>query len=227
MIPVIVMLLMRRYQKNHPEQFIIFKAKLFYAIRIALLLTIALGVLMISRAQEKNLNYTIKKGGSKVGDMNIKEVRDGKKINLRLQSNIKASFILSFKANAVEEATYDNGLLIYSSVYQKLNGTEKVNKQIKYVDNSYMINDNGDEEKLENVKIYYNLVCIYGHEPLTTTLIYSDKYQRFLAIEKIKEHHYKIRFPDGTANEYWYQDGLCTKVKIDHTLYTAFMELNQ
>lgn len=226
MIPAIIMMLMRRYQKNNPEQFFLLKAKLFYLAKIALFLALAFCLILLTQAQEKNLSYTIKRNGKKVGDLKIKEVREGKKVSLKLESNVKTSFILSFSAKGIEEAKFDTGILVYSSVYQKLNGSEKVNKQIKYVDNGYVINNNGKEEKLTNIKIYYNLICIYNHEPLTATLIFSDKYQKFLSIQKMEDHHYKIKFPDGSANDYWYMNGRCTKIEIDHNLYSAVMELN-
>lgn len=227
MIPAIILMLMRRYQKNNPQQFLILKAKLFYAAKILFLVVAACVLVLMTRAQEKDLDYTIKRNGSKVGKMTVKEIKDGGKISLRLQSDIKTSFIFTFIAKGIEEAQYDNGVLVYSSVYQKLNGSEKVNKQIRFVNDEYIIRNNGKEEKLGNVKIYYNLVCIYNHEPLGTALIFSDKYQKFLDISKIEDHHYKIKFPDGSTNEYWFENGVCKKIEIDHTFYSATMELNQ
>jgi len=227
MIPAIILMLMRHYQKNHPQEFVMLKAKLRHAAKIVLIIAITICLVMISKAQEQNFSYTIKKSGSKIGDMNVKEVRDGSKINLKLVSNVKTSFLFTFTASGVEEATYDSGVLIYSSVYQKFNGSEKINKQTRYVNNVYIINNKGEEEKLENIRIYYNLVCVYSHEPCSTKLIYSDKYQKFLDIQRLDDHHYKIKFPDGSANEYWYQKGVCTKIEIDHTFYSVIMELNQ
>jgi hypothetical protein len=227
MIPAIILMLMRRYQKNYPQQFLVLKAKMFYAVRIVLMVAAALILVMITKGQEKNLSYTIKRNGSKIGIMQVKEIKDGKTISLRLQSDVKTSFIFTFSAKGIEEARYDNGILVYSSVYQRLNGSEKVNKQIRFANDSYVISNKGKEERLYNVKIYYNLVCIYNHEPNTTSLIFSDKYQKFLPIQKIEDHHYKIRFPDGSANEYWFENGTCKRIEIDHTLYSAVMELNQ
>lgn len=227
MIPAIIMLLMRRYQKTHPQYFLLLRAKMMYTARVLLFLLIALALVIFSKAQEKKLSYTIKRNGSQVGSMNISEVIQGSRISLRLQSVIKTRFIFSFSAKATEEAVYDKGLLLYSSIYQKLNGNEKMNKETRYVNNGYVIKEGDNEESLNNIQIRYNLVCLYGHEPLNTAWIYSDKYQKFLPIQKIEEHHYRISFPDGSANEYWYKNGLCTKVRINHSLYSAVMELNQ
>jgi hypothetical protein len=227
MIPAIIVMLMRRYHKNNPQQFVILKTKLFYTAKILFLIAAACIIVLIVRAQEKNLEYAVKRNGSKIGKMSVKEIKEGNRISLRLQSDIKVSFIFSFSAKGIEEANYDNGMLIYSSVYQKFNGNERVNKQIRYVNDAYVIKSNGKEETLNNVKIYYNLLCIYSHEPLSTAFIFSDRFQQFLSIQKLEEHHYKIKFPDGSANEYWFENGVCKKIGIDHSFYSATMELNQ
>jgi hypothetical protein len=227
MIPAIILMLIRRYQKNYPQQFLILKTQLFYTARIILMMVIVFLIALITRAQEKHLNYSIKRNGSTIGSMLVKEIKDGKTIRLKLESNIKTGFIFAFSAIGIEEAKYDNGVLVYSSVYQKLNGNEKLNKQIRYANNSYVVSNKGREQKLYNVKIGYNLVCIYNHEPVNTSLIFSDKYQKFLPIQKIQDHHYRIKFPDGSGNDYWFENGVCKKIEIDHTFYSAVMELNQ
>ena len=227
MIPAIVLMLMRRYYKTNPQQFLILKMKLFYAARILFLIIVTFFLVLIVKAQEKSLVYTIKRNGSRIGDMSLREVKRGNKVNLKLQSNIKTSFIFTFSAKGIEEASYDNGVMVYSSVYQKLNSSEKVNKQIRYVNDVYIIHNNGKEERLGNIKIYYSLLCIYSHEPLTTVLIFSDKYQKFLSIQRLEDHHYRIKFPDGSANDYWFENGICKKIEVDHLLYSAVMELNR
>jgi hypothetical protein len=227
MIPTIILILMRHYQKNNPQQFLVVKAKLLYAFKIVFFIGVAFIIAMVTRAQEKNLLYTVKKNGNKIGYMHVKENREGSIVRLSLKSDIKTSFIIRFSAVGIEEAKYDNGILVSSFVYQKLNGTEKINKQIRYVNGGYVINSKGIEEALTNEKIYYNLLCIYNHEPFQSVLIFSDKYQKFLPIYKIGEHHYRIKFPEGSANDYWFENGVCKKIEVDHAFYSVIMELNQ
>ena len=50
-----------------------------------LILTMAFGAF----SQERNLTYIIKKSGSEVGRMLIKEIRSGTKITLNMETNIK------------------------------------------------------------------------------------------------------------------------------------------
>ena len=181
----------------------------------------------IANAQHQNLAYTIKRDGQKIGSMNIMETKAGDKISYKLESEIKTKFIFSITAKGIEEAVYNKGVLVYSSIYQKLNGKEKLNTQIKLTGNNYVITDKEEKKQLHNVSIAYNMVCLYTNEPLHLVQIFSDKFQKFLAIQKIAEHHYKITFPDGNFNEYIYANGICKKIEVNHSFYNVLMELHQ
>jgi hypothetical protein len=226
MIPTMIILLLRRYRKSHPQECEVLRIKIFSMARIILLTLIAICFFVTAQAQEKSLAYSISRNGSNIGNMKVKEVQAGNTISLRMDTKVKASLVFSFTATAMEEAVYEKGVMVYSSIYQKMNGSEKVNKQTKKVGAHYVIASRGTEDSLHK-PIYYNMVCLYTHEPLRTTQIYSDKFQKFLAIETISDHHYRIRFPDGNANEYYYQDGLCLRVKVDHAFYSVTFELSK
>jgi len=217
---------LNRYQKNHPQAFLLVQTRLLYVGKILLCMAIGFFFTVAAKAQEKNLSYNIKRGSNKVGAMNLKEVRSGSKISLDLESEVKASFIFSFKASGIEKAVFDNGILVYSSIYQKLNGSEKINKQTKLVGKNYIVTNKGTQENLEHTAIYYTMVCLYTHEPIKTNRIYSDKFQKYLNIETIADHHYKINFPDGNSNEYYYQNGICTKIEVEHSFYHVVFELD-
>src|SRR5215216_5394884 len=181
----------------------------------------------ITNAQQQKLAYTIKRDGQKIGSMNIMETKAGDKVSYKLESEIKTKFIFSFTAKGIEEAVYNKGVLVYSSIYQKLNGKEKLNTQIKLTGNNYVITDKEEKKQLHNVSIAYNMVCLYRNEPLHLFQIFSDKFQKFLSIQKIAEHHYKITFPDGNFNEYIYANGICEKIEVNHSFYNVLMELRQ
>lgn len=225
MIPSIITLLLRRYSKRHPEQFMIIKRKLLHASKIFFLICLALCFFLVAKAQEQNLIYTIKRNGNVIGNMNVKEVRSGGKTSLSLQSNIKTTFLLTFTAKGKEEAIYENGKMIYSLVHQIQNGSEKINKKIFYVNNGYVVDNKGDKEKFESSNIKFNLICLYTQEPLTISHLYSDKLQKFLPIRKIAEHHYRVIFSDNNYNDYFYRNGICNKVVVNNFIYSVVMEL--
>ena len=125
----------------------------------------------------------------------------------------------------MEEAVYDSGLLVYSKVFQQLNGIEKLNQETRYVNGAYLTRISDGEKKLTDTRIYYNLVCIYTKEPLANTVVWSDKYQKFLPVYRIAAHKYRVKFPDGSHNEYSFRNGICHRVDVHHSFYKATMIL--
>jgi hypothetical protein len=64
-------------------------------------------------------------------------------------------------------------------------------------------------------------------EPLHLKKVFADKFKQFIPIETLGPHHYKITFPDGGSNEYYYKDGICVKGKLNTTWFTAELELKR
>ena len=71
------------------------------------------------------------------------------------------------------------------------------------------------------------MLNLYFQEPTPGTKIYSDSFQQLLQVERIGEGAYKIKLPDGNSCSYYYHDGRCTNIKIDHRFYSAELMLAQ
>jgi len=176
-------------------------------------------------AQEKRLTYNIKRNVDVVGNIRFVHGISGSRTVLTMESEVNTRFIFNFKANAKEEVIYDNGIMTSSSIFRKLNGSVKVDKKTKANGNAYTVYRGTKTETLNNYPIRYNMLSVYIIEPVTITKVYSDNFQQQLDIQKIGDHHYKIKFPDGNYNEYFYTGGVCSKIMIHHSLYSASIEL--
>src|SRR5215203_4594432 len=167
-------------------------------------------------AQEKRLTYNIKRYVDVVGNIRFVHGISGSRTVLTMESEVNTRFIFNFKANAKEEVIYDNGIMTSSSIFRKLNGSVKVDKKTKANGNAYTVYRGTKTETLNNYPIRYNMLSVYIIEPVTITKVYSDNFQQQLDIQKIGDHHYKIKFPDGNYNEYFYTGGVCSKIMIHH-----------
>jgi len=191
-----------------------------------LLLLVGLFSLMIStNAQEKKLEYNIKRNGDVVGNIHFIQGIAGSRTVLTMESEVNTRFIFNFKAKAKEEAIYDNGIMTWSSIFRKLNGNVKVDKKTKANGNTYTVYKGSKTETLNNYPIHYNMLNVYINEPVNISKVYSDNFQQQIDILKVADHHYKIKFPDGNYNEYFYTNGVCSKVEVHHSLYSATIEL--
>lgn len=227
MIPSLIFLLLRRYRQRYPEKTKQLLHKLRFAARIGLLLVLTIGVALYAYAQERILQYTIKRSGSTVGTLVLKEKGEGSRITYSLQSHVKSSFLFPVVVKTVEEAIYEKGVLTYLRFYQKVNNSERANTQIRATGNGYAVVNESAAKPVSSHPITYSMICMYTVEPLGVKMMFADKFRRALPIETLGPHHYKVTFPDGASNEYYYQSGICTKVLLHTTWFDAEMILKK
>jgi len=226
MIPVLIIWLIKHYRENNKGKMAGVApkiAKKYLPFVAAILLLIILLIFSTnSYSQNKKFNYQIIRNGDKVGSLLFSETSTGDLDYLKMESDVKTRLIFTFTAHASEEAVYNNGILLRSSIYRRLNGTEKANKQHEATGNrQYLIRTGKTSEFTKTYPITYNMLSLYTKEPENISKVYSDNFQTFLAIEKAASHKYKITLPDGNYNYYYYKNGILNLVEVHHTFYSA------
>jgi len=226
MIPVLIIWLIKHYRENNKGKMAGVApkiAKKYLPFVAAILLLIILLIFSTnSYSQNKTFNYQIIRNGDKVGSLLFSETSTDDLDYLKMESDVKTRLIFTFTAHASEEAVYNNGILLRSSIYRRLNGTEKANKQHEATGNrQYLIRTGKTSEFTKTYPITYNMLSLYSKEPENISKVYSDNFQTFLAIEKAASHKYKITLPDGNYNYYYYKNGILNLVEVHHTFYSA------
>lgn len=184
---------------------------------IAMLLLLAFD----GHSQTRSLNYQVIRNGNKVGSLHFTQSTIAGMNYMKLESEVKTKFIFTFTVSAKEEAVYSNGILLRSSIYRQMNGSEKANKQLQATNNQYILHTGKNSEVKKNYPITCNMLSLYSMEPLGIDRVYSDSFETFVAIQKTGEHRYKITLPDGNYNYYYYKQGILTLVEVHHSLYSA------
>ena len=226
MIPVLIIWLIKHYRENNKGKMAGVApkiAKKYLPFVAAILLLIILLIFSTnSYSQNKKFNYQIIRNGDKVGSLLFSETSTDDLDYLKMESDVKTRLIFTFTAHASEEAVYNNGILLRSSIYRRLNGTEKANKQHEATGNrQYLIRTGKTSEFTKTYPITYNMLSLYSKEPENISKVYSDNFQTFLAIEKAASHKYKITLPDGNYNYYYYKNGILNLVEVHHSFYSA------
>jgi hypothetical protein len=176
-------------------------------------------------SQEKVRTYTVKYRGDDVGLVKLNHNVMGDTVSYKMISNVNTRFIFKINVRTVEESTFQNGRLIYSAVNRTVNGNEKVRRETSAGNKIYNITREGKKSIMKNESIGFNLMQMYCQEPLNIHKVYSDNYQQLLPITKLSSHAYKVVLPDGNYNHYYYTNGICSKVKVFHSLYDLEMIL--
>ncbi len=178
-------------------------------------------------AQERKLVYDVIKSGNVIGEIVFLElIRDQKKM-LSLTSDVKTRFIFSFTDYAAETASFENGIMVFSSFYQRQNGSDKAKKMTIASGQFYKLIDDGVSKLIICNPIRYNMLLLYTNIPETINQVYSDNFQKLLYIKKIEENKYRLTLPDGNYNYYTYKNGVCSKVVIERAFFSVQFVLRE
>jgi Domain of unknown function (DUF6134) len=97
----------------------------------------------------------------------------------------------------------------------------KVNKLTVYTGGHYQISKEKSSKSIMLNNIRFNQLSLYFFEPVNISQIYSDNFECLLAIEKKSKDCYQLKLPDGNTNYYYYTNGICSKVKVEHSLFSV------
>lgn len=225
MIPTILFFFLRNYRRRNPQGAQRLEKFLFKGGKIIAFVVFFLAITQLALAQSRQLDYVIKRKGNEVGTLSILQQSSGNRTIYKMKSEVKTRMILMFTAKGQEEAVYENGVLVSSWVYRKMNGNEKSNKRLQLSGSSYVVSKGSKTEPLPVPAIKYNMLRLYTQEPVNISTVYSDNFQEYVDIKRMGHQHYRIRFPDDNYSDYFYRNGICVKVEVHHSLYNASIEL--
>ena len=212
MLTALIILLISRIRKNR-----LIRKKL---LSLFLLLVPALLI-----AQGVKYNYEILKNGKNAGRVIVMHTRDGNRDMLHLEAFIKTNLVVGIRVKNIEKIISENGRIIQSSFHRTINNSNPVSRTIKFHNDHYLIEKNGNTRKLEVQNIQFNMASIYVNEPLAATRIYSDAAERFLEVREISSGVYQVSLPDGGVNIYHYQNRICRKIEVKQKLFHAEIHL--
>jgi hypothetical protein len=196
-----------------------FSKKINRMMKYASILLVTTFIFRPAFTQERKLVYDVVRNGKIIGKIVFLELlKDGKKM-LSFTSDVKTKFIFSFSDYAAETASFENSIMVYSSFYQRQNGSDKAKKMTVASGQFYKLIDNGVSKLISCSPIRYNMLLLYVYVPEKINKVYSDNYQKLLDIQKVESNKYKLSLPDGNYNYYTYNDNVCTKVDIERTFF--------
>ncbi len=193
--------------KNTGFQFILFTA-----------VTILCG--FSSYAQHTQLNYKVMQGGNNIGWVKLDKHDSANTSLILLGSEIKKRMLFLFTIIENQEAFFQNGVMMRSYAYRRINKDVKTDKRTLYDGAHYKVTKEKATSQLALNRIDNNLLTLYFTEPVNMRQVYSDNFEQMLNIEKTTGGFYRIKLPDGNTTSYYYINGVCSKVKVEQSLFT-------
>lgn len=195
--------------------------EVIYISRHLLILVIALFICSGSIAQQSQVKFNILKKDKSIGILQIEKKENTPYTDYRVSSSIEVSFIKKFRVNATEKFRYKDGLLIFSSVNRSINEKKKDPKKLLFLKGKYVITDGETRRTFQYPEITSNLVLLYFFEPIHIKTVYCDNLQIMVELKKIAANQYRIDFPNGVSNVFYYKAGKCVRVDVTGTFFKA------
>jgi len=193
---------------------------------ILTLLAAALLFSIVLSAQHSVRRYKILRNGSEIGWTTVEKHTDSNTTTINMANEVNIRILLVSYASAAKETSwFRDGKLQHSYYYRKTNGNIKADRHTYLVGNNYEVGE-PKKVKLNILPIAYNTLWMYFQEPIGMSRVYSDNHQCFLDITKKSDGGYSYTSSDGTANTFYYRGGICYKVAINHSFYSATLLLN-
>ncbi len=171
-------------------------------------------------AQYKQLNYKVMQGSNNIGWVKV-DKRDSANTSIfKLGSEIKKRVLFLFTIKESRETHFTNGLMLSSYVFRSVNKDVKVDMRTFYEGTQYKVKKEKAANALPINRIDCNFLSLYFQEPVNMKQAYCDTYEKMLNIEKTAGGPYKIIMPDGSITSYYYTNGICSKVKVEQSLFT-------
>ncbi len=179
----------------------------------------------IRAGMSQELMYTITWRDDSIGYLKAEreQIQDNEYYNIN--SDTEFNILFSFSLNYKYENEYRNGRLYSASANNSLNQKERDQSSIIWQNDHYLLRVNDKSEKVENQKITFTVSKLFFNEPVGIDTIFSERFGKFLALEKLEQNKYILTKPDGRENIYFYDNGICSKVIVDNPIITIHFTL--
>jgi hypothetical protein len=204
-----------------------YKRKLKELLKQFLLIVFSiLFILPDSKCQEKKFYYDVMHKGSSIGHIILlQKIKDNLKY-YALKSEVKTWYIFSYQSQSIENAVFENGIMMYSFFYEKQNGKEIRNETIA-TGNYFKLISDGNTDSQIFFPVHFNTVQLYTTCPGKSVKVYATHYQKFLDFIKVSESRYRLELPNGNFNYFNYNNGICTSVDVERSFFTIHFILKK
>ena len=182
-----------------------------------LLFNCSLFFFLASHCLCQQLDYSIIWHGDSIGYIKVSRTLTDSSEYHKFESESKFRVILSFTTGYISEVFFEDGALVKSQVLDTFDGDVRGSALVEWTENKYLMIIDGEEMTWET-PVLATVGSLYYAEPEGLTQVFSERFGRYLKIEKESEGKYRLTKPDDRTNLYQYENGICTKVEVNNSL---------
>ena len=178
-------------------------------------------IFLMCNAFGQKLEYDIIWLG-KIGKLTIDIQEEKDSLWIYTNSEVKIPF---YRLNWITETTSVDGKLQHSKYSQLLNNKCRESTNTRYMSkNNWEVDQDGNNKIIAMDSCFY-ISMLYYKEPINETQIFSERFGTLLQLVDHGDGHYRLMLPDDNYCDYFYEDGICKRIKAINGKKTIRMEL--
>lgn len=176
-----------------------------------------LSIQLNGQSKSDTLSYELFVNNEIIGEMYvIKNVKSDSTFSYVASSNADYRLLFMFHIQFSYLTSFDSKGEYQSSEFSYyLNNTKKESNLVLREDNKFNVYEEGKLKKVIDSPLRHTAMEMYFKEPVKEAWVFSERFCDNFKIEKEGVDNYKIDFPGGCTNHYYYEDGRCFKIKIN------------
>jgi len=176
-----------------------------------------LSVQLYGQSKSDTLSYDLFVDDEIIGEMRvIKNMKSDSSYNYVSISSADYRMLFTFHIRFSYSTSFDSKGDYQSSEFSYyLNNNKKESNLIRREGNKFNVYEDGKIKKVIDDPLDHTAMEMYFNEPLEEEWVFSERFCDQFKIEKEGIDNYKIDFPGGCTNHYFYKDGKCFKIKIN------------
>ncbi len=184
-----------------------------FNIIIALILLLSSGFSFHTPQKAETLIYDITFNDKKVGYLKVSRKVENEISRYSFTSHVH--YKLPFKLIEIQfeiESSFAGDQMLHSFSREKFNNELRSHCQVTKDKKGYRITNDKISYQLDSARISHSLPMLYFNRPGHIGYVFSERYGRYLSIQKINENRYMLILPNGGRNYYTYSGELCEEV---------------
>jgi hypothetical protein len=177
--------------------------------------------------KSETLTYSVIHDGKPVGKINIDRTKVNDVTQYKFESNVVVNMLLTVKVYDKMNVTFKGNQLTNAYLYRTLNGRVRVKNNATWNGSQYIMTDKDDDKSIIKHPIYHTTASLYYIEPTNIPYVYSEKFQKMIAVKSVGNKRYVLNLPNGNKAYYTYANGVCSLVEAETDWATLKFVLNK
>jgi hypothetical protein len=164
--------------------------------------------------------YNVSLDGKSIGTYEVNRTDIGESSTFRVETITEAGLIRPMRHKFVMLSAYNGNSLISSDLKSWVNDELESSTLLQWDGSQYVKQEGETLTEICCEQVNFSSATIFFNEPVNRTKMFYEKYGKELLIEKIGDHTYQVKLPNGGVERYKYENGKVSEVEFVQSFAT-------